>query len=92
MKAESLSEDILICDARVVLPNQVEAGYDVLIVDGKIAAIGKGLSKTGVKKIEAGGLYLAPGLIDIHIHGAMGMMCEDPTSEELAVMSLSLAR
>lgn len=42
---------------------------DVLIVDGKIAAIGKKLSPpAGARTIDAGGLLVTPGLIDPHVH------------------------
>ncbi len=39
---------------------------DVLIRDGRIAAIGKGLS--GDRELDASGAVVAPGFIDIHTH------------------------
>ena len=39
---------------------------DVLVRDGRIAAIGKGLS--GDREIDASGAVVAPGFIDIHTH------------------------
>jgi imidazolonepropionase-like amidohydrolase len=42
---------------------------DVLIVDGKISAIGTQLSApAGAKIIEANGRWVTPGLIDVHSH------------------------
>ncbi|SNR78162.1 dihydroorotase [Blastococcus mobilis] len=41
---------------------------DVLITDGRIAAIGDSLSATGAEVIEAGGLIALPGLVDLHTH------------------------
>ncbi|MBA4287181.1 MAG: amidohydrolase [Xanthomonadaceae bacterium] len=41
---------------------------DVLLSDGRIAAIGKGLAAGGTTVIEAGGRYLTPGIIDVHSH------------------------
>ncbi len=41
---------------------------DVLVENGKIAAIGKDLSKEGAQVYDATGLIVAPGLIDIHTH------------------------
>lgn len=42
---------------------------DVLIVDGKVAAIGKKLGvPAGARTIDAGGLLVTPGLIDPHVH------------------------
>lgn len=41
---------------------------DVLVKDGKIAAIGQKLSADGADVYDATGLVVAPGLIDMHTH------------------------
>jgi dihydroorotase len=41
---------------------------DVLIEDGRIAAVGQHLSAPGAETLDAGGLVVAPGFIDIHVH------------------------
>ena len=42
---------------------------DVLLRDGKIAAIGKNLqADAGTLVIDAGGKFVTPGIIDIHSH------------------------
>ena len=41
---------------------------DVLIEDGRISAIGKGLSSEGAEVIEANGMILMPGMYDGHRH------------------------
>jgi dihydroorotase len=41
---------------------------DILIKDGRIAAIGDSLSSTGAEVIEAAGLVALPGLVDLHTH------------------------
>ena len=43
---------------------------DVLIADGKIAEVGKGLLAKGGDRevIDCTGCYICPGLIDIHVH------------------------
>jgi imidazolonepropionase-like amidohydrolase len=42
---------------------------DVLIVDGRISAVGMGLQPApGVRVIDAKGRWITPGLIDIHSH------------------------
>ena len=46
---------------------------DVLCADGKILAVGEGLCADGAQVIDAGGLLVAPGFIDIHTHGAAGV-------------------
>lgn len=62
--------DLLIKGGRVIDPSQgLDEKLDILICDGKIAEIGKKLtSGKGVDVIDAKGLIVAPGLIDMHVH------------------------
>ena len=46
---------------------------DVLCVDALIAKIGQNLEAEDAQVIDAGGMRLAPGLIDVHTHGAAGV-------------------
>lgn len=41
---------------------------DVLLSDGRIAAIGKGLAAGGTTVIDGKGRFLTPGIIDVHSH------------------------
>ena len=41
---------------------------DVLVRDGLIAEIGPGLDEPGAQRLDAGGLILLPGLVDLHTH------------------------
>ncbi|MCG3017562.1 dihydropyrimidinase, partial [Escherichia coli] len=41
---------------------------DILIEDGKIAAIGKGLDESSCEIVDANGAYIFPGGIDPHTH------------------------
>ncbi len=61
--------DILIRNGRVVdgTGNPSFIG-DVGIRDGKIAAIGRLANRTAARTIDANGLVVAPGFIDIHNH------------------------
>jgi len=60
---------ILIKGGRVIDPAQnIDATLDVLIEDGKISRIEKGLSADGAKVIDATEKVVTPGLIDIHVH------------------------
>lgn len=59
----------LIKNGRVLDPaHQIDANLDVLVVDGKIAQIAAGLEVPDAETIDAGGLLVVPGLIDIHVH------------------------
>ena len=41
---------------------------DILIEDGQVAAIGAGLEDSEAQVVEAAGMAVAPGLIDMHVH------------------------
>ena len=41
---------------------------DILVEDGRIAAIGGSLSAPGAEVVEAGGLIALPGLVGLHTH------------------------
>jgi imidazolonepropionase-like amidohydrolase len=52
---------------------------DIRIENGRIARIGKSAApKRGESRIDAGGLYLLPGLIDCHVHLALPPEVADP--------------
>ena len=61
---------LLLTGGRVVDPvNHFDSPADVLIIDGKISAVGKKLSPpAGTEIFEAKGKIVAPGLIDLHVH------------------------
>ena len=60
---------LIISGGRVVDPaSGMDAIGDVAVVDGKISAVGTGLG--GAERvIDATGLVVAPGFIDLHAHG-----------------------
>jgi imidazolonepropionase-like amidohydrolase len=64
------SEPTLIRDAIVLTGTGIRLDDgDVLIVDGRIAAIGNGLeAPAGARIVEARGRWVTPGLIDVHSH------------------------
>jgi imidazolonepropionase-like amidohydrolase len=49
---------------------------DILIKNGKIAAIGKNLSEAGAKLIDGTGRHVSPGIIDEHSHIAASSINE----------------
>ena len=63
---------IIIKNAQVVDPkNGKEGSFDVLLEKEKISAIDKpgGFNNTSAEKIiDAGGKWLVPGFIDMHVH------------------------
>jgi dihydroorotase len=53
--------------------NGIDAVRDVGIKDGRIAAVAANIpSPQATKTVDAAGLYVTPGLVDIHVHGYHG--------------------
>jgi dihydroorotase len=65
-----MTSDLLICGAQVTGRGPGGGSRtDVLVRDGAIAAIGSGLdAAAGATRIDADGLVLLPGLVDLHTH------------------------
>jgi dihydroorotase len=60
---------ILVRGGRVLDPaTGFDAAADLLIADGRVAAIGSGLRAEDALAIDATGCWVAPGFIDLHSH------------------------
>lgn len=63
-----MSRELLIKNGRVIDPaNQLDKVCDLLIVDGKVAELGR-IDKSDAEVIDATDKIVTPGLIDIHVH------------------------
>jgi dihydroorotase len=66
-----IQERILIRGGHLIDPaNNIDAPRDLLIEDGRVAAVSAKLDvdPKNVEVIDAGGLIVTPGLVDIHVH------------------------
>ncbi len=72
-----------IVNARLVLSDEIEVG-SILVSDGVIRQVGDFEPPPGAEVFDAGRRYVAPGLIDIHVHGGGGhsLMTDDPREAE----------
>jgi dihydroorotase len=63
---------LLLTGGRVIDPaNHLDTVADVLILNGKIAAVGADATRQApadIQKFDAKGLVVCPGLIDLHVH------------------------
>ena len=60
---------LLIKNGRVICPaSNHDAVADVLIEDGRVSGVAPDLSAPGAEVLDAAGLVVAPGFIDIHVH------------------------
>ncbi len=80
--------DLLLKNGHVVDPaNNINAQLDVAIADGKIVKVGPDISSEKAKKIvDVAGMYVCPGLIDIHTHVFVG---SNPDTFADGILSLS---
>ncbi len=62
--------NLLIKGGRVIDPSQnMDDKFDVLVENGLVKEIGKGLAApAGAEILDAAGMYVVPGLIDMHVH------------------------
>ena len=59
-------------NGRLFFPNGVRNGLDLVVESGVITAIRTQAPAMGEQIVDLEGNYLAPGFIDLHVHGAMG--------------------
>lgn len=83
--------DVLLTNATVLdgKGRRLESA-DVLIRDGKIAAVGPDLAAHGAQVIDAQGRWLTPGIIDVHSHNgtySMPLTSIDSTASDVSETS-----
>lgn len=69
---------MIFSNAQLIFPNGIRDGLEVVVENGKIGEIREG---SAPESIDLAGNYLAPGFIDLHIHGAMGRDTMEATLE-----------
>ncbi len=80
---------MIFTNARLIFPDGIRDGLDVVVEQGKIAAIRPpsprqrrtGEQVRGKEVIDLNGNYLAPGFIDLHVHGALGRDTMEASAE-----------
>ncbi|MEY2558880.1 MAG: N-acetylglucosamine-6-phosphate deacetylase [Verrucomicrobiota bacterium] len=60
---------MIFSNARLIFPDGIRDGLELVVTNGTIAAIRE---QSDAEGIDLSGNYLAPGFIDLHIHGALG--------------------
>ncbi len=72
---------LCIHNASLVLTDRIVDRGWILLKGDLIMAIGQGLPPENHQHVDAEGLYLAPGFIDLHVHGGRGADFLDATPE-----------
>jgi dihydroorotase len=85
--AHSQTLDLLIKNGHVIDPkNNIDAVMDVAITGNKISEVAAKILKAAKKTIDATGLYVVPGLIDIHGHHYFGTEQDNYLSDSYAAL------
>ena len=73
---------MIFTNARLIFPDGIRDGLEVVVEQGKIAAIcERSLAHREHEVIDLNGNYLAPGFIDLHVHGALGRDTMEASAE-----------
>ncbi len=81
-------------DATLVLPERLLEGGALRVEGGRIAACGPAhlVPTTGAERLDLRGAYLAPGFVDLHVHGGAGADFMDGTDEAFRTVCRAHAR
>ena len=87
LSVNSQTVDILIKNGHVIdAKNSIDAIMDVAIIGNKISEVTAKISKPAKKTVDATGLYVMPGLIDIHGHHYFGTEQDKYLSDSYAAL------
>lgn len=91
-------ETFALVNGSIVLPDRVASGMAVVVecpshTGGVIAAvIPEDQLPADIARIDVGGRWITPGLIDIHTHGALGYTFNEPTEQAFTAILQENAR
>lgn len=75
-------KQLKIFNGRIITPNRIIDGGSVVVSNGKITAVSEhDIEIPEAIALDAGGKYISPGFIDIHVHGGGGHDFMDNTVE-----------
>jgi N-acetylglucosamine-6-phosphate deacetylase len=84
-KRRALSE--MICtNARLIFRDRIREGLELVVEKGKITAIREHSHVRANEVLDLHGNYLAPGFIDLHLHGALGRDTMEASTEAFRVI------
>lgn len=90
---EQSFDRLALVNGRIVLPCEVVSGKAVIIEAGKIIGLDDPATLGGeTVRLDVGGRLITPGLIDLHIHGALGHTFNEPTPNAFTTITVENAR
>ena len=76
-----------IIGAKIILPNEIADGKALLFDEKIVGIVAENEVPADAEIIDAKGQYLAPGLVDIHIHGYLNEDASDGSAEGIRKMA-----
>jgi len=77
---------MIFTNAPLIFPDGIRYGLEIETRDGKIEEIRQQTETRGNGVIDLGGNYLAPGFVDLHVHGAVGHDTMEGSKEAFAAI------
>ena len=77
---------MIFTNAPLIFPDGIRYGLEIETRDGKIEEIREQTETRGNGVIDLGGNYLAPGFVDLHVHGAVGHDTMEGSKEAFAAI------
>jgi N-acetylglucosamine-6-phosphate deacetylase len=72
---------MILTNARLILPDGIRDGLEVVAAEGKITTVREQTYPRPKEVIDLHGNYLAPGFVDLHVHGALGRDTMEATTD-----------
>ena len=68
-------------NARLIFPDGIREGLEIVTREGKIAEIRQQTRAPAKDVVDLDGNYVAPGFVDLHVHGAIGRDTMEASAE-----------
>ena len=75
------AENMIFTNGRLIFPDGIWDGLELIVEAGKITAVREQTGARGKDVVDLGGKYLAPGFVDLHVHGALGRDTMEASAE-----------
>src|SRR5213596_2935141 len=77
---------MIFTNARLIFPDVIRDGLELVAEEGKITAIREQTQSGGEGVINLQGNHLAPGFVDLHVHCALGRDTMEASAEAFAAI------
>lgn len=81
-------ERFALTNGQIILPKEIVKGKALIVDRGTVVGVsGRDALEADIECIDVGDRYIAPGLIDIHTHGAVGHSFLEATEEAFSLVT-----